>query len=76
MSTPVISEQSLREAGWRERTSQGFSALVGPIWSRREEDAWVLGVLTGDQHANVMGIVHGGLIATLMDQAVLKKVRG
>lgn len=70
MSSAVVTEQTLREGGWRERTNQGFSALVGPIWSRREKDAWMLGVLTGDQHANVMGIVHGGLIATLMDQVL------
>lgn len=70
MTQIVITEQALRDDGWRERTSQGFSALIGPIWSRREESVWAYGVLTGDQHANPMGLVHGGLIATLMDQTV------
>lgn len=35
MMETAITGQALRDAGWRERTSQGFSALVGPIWSRR-----------------------------------------
>lgn len=70
MSGMAITEQTLRDAGWRERASQGFSELVGPIWSRHDEDGWSLGVVAGQQHTNIMGIVHGGLIATLMDQAV------
>jgi len=70
MSEISITEQALRDAGWRERVNQGFSALVGPIWSRHDEGAWTLGILVGDHHANVMGLAHGGLIATLMDQVV------
>jgi len=70
MSGSVITEQALRDAGWRERASQGFSELVGPIWSRRDDDGWSLGAVAGEQHTNIMGIVHGGFIATLMDQAV------
>lgn len=70
MSESIITEQTLREAGWRDRAGQGFSELVGPIWTRREGNVWTLGVLAGTQHTNIMGIVHGGLIATLLDQVV------
>jgi len=61
---------ALRAAGWAEREGMGFSAHVGPIWSRQEGDAWAYGLLTGPQHANRAGLVHGGLIATLMDQGL------
>lgn len=61
---------ALRAAGWSEREGMGFSAHVGPIWSRQEGEAWAYGLLTGPQHANRAGLVHGGLIATLMDQGL------
>jgi uncharacterized protein (TIGR00369 family) len=67
--TPTTVAQ-LQEQGWGERAGHGFSGLVGPIWTRREGDEWAYGLLTGEQHANRAGLVHGGLIATLMDQAV------
>lgn len=66
----TMTAQALRDAGWSERAGQGFSALVGPIWSRREDDSWAYGLLTGEAHSNRAGLVHGGLIATLMDQAL------
>lgn len=65
-----LTHDMLREAGWGERRGMGFSALVGPLWSRREGDGWAYGLLTGEQHANQAGLVHGGLLATLMDQAL------
>lgn len=70
MADTRITAEQLRELGWSERVGQGFSAHVGPLWTRREGDGWAYGLLTGEQHANRAGLVHGGLIATLMDQAV------
>jgi len=70
MADTQITTEQLREQGWSERAGQGFSGLVGPLWTRREGEDWAYGLLTGEQHANRAGLVHGGLIATLMDQAV------
>ncbi|MDQ8033688.1 phenylacetic acid degradation protein [Bordetella genomosp. 1] len=70
MTRATITAQALRDAGWTERAGQGFSAHVGPIWTRREDGHWAYGLLTGPQHANIAGLVHGGLIATLMDQGL------
>ncbi|MGF6905399.1 uncharacterized protein (TIGR00369 family) [Paraburkholderia sp. GAS348] len=65
--TPV----ELVNAGWRLHTRKGFTGLVGPLWSRRDQDGGVtLGVITGDDHLNPGGFVHGGLLATLLDHVV------
>lgn len=70
MADTQITVAQLREHGWSERAGHGFSGLVGPLWTRREGDDWAYGLLTGEQHANRAELVHGGLIATLMDQAI------
>ena len=57
-------------AGWRQHALKGFVQLVGPLWSRRDEDEWKYGFLTEAKHANPAGVVHGGLLATLMDHAL------
>ncbi len=56
--------------GWKARTLEGFFGLVGPLWTRREEGAWAYGFLAEPKHANAAGIVHGGMLATLMDHAL------
>jgi uncharacterized protein (TIGR00369 family) len=60
----------LAAEGWSSRDSAGFSGLVGPIWARREEAGWAYGFVAGPQHLNAKGIVHGGMLLTLMDNAL------
>lgn len=62
--------QSPSADGWRERSLPGFAGLVGPLWTRQEEDAWAYGILTTAEHTNPAGMIHGGLLATLMDHAL------
>lgn len=61
-------------AGWVQRPAGGFTDLVGPLWSRREGSpeapSWAYGFLAGPQHTNVHGIVHGGMLVTLIDNAL------
>lgn len=57
-------------AGWRRRTLDGFVQLVGPLWCRCDEGEWKYGFLTDARHANPARVVHGGLLATLMDHAL------
>lgn len=61
---------ALAEAGWKPRTLQGFSGLVGPIWARKEDAAWAYGLLATKAHLNPVGVVHGGLLTTLIDHAM------
>lgn len=55
--------------GWTQRPLEGFFSVVGPLWTRREGDAWAYGLLADDRHNNRAGLVHGGMLMTLIDQA-------
>ena len=41
-----------------------------PLYSRRTEDAVVLGFTAGEAHVNGRGFVHGGLLSALADNAM------
>lgn len=56
--------------GWKPRTLPGFAGLVGPLWTRKEEDGWAYGLLAEDRHANPAGILHGGMLCTLLDHGL------
>lgn len=64
--------EALAAAGWRARELPGFAGLVGPLWTRKEEKdaSWAYGILAGPAHLNPAGLVHGGLLTTLMDHAL------
>jgi uncharacterized protein (TIGR00369 family) len=57
-------------SGWKTWAAQGFTELVGPLWAKREGDAWVYGLLAEPKHANIRGVVHGGALVTLADNAL------
>lgn len=56
--------------GWKVRTLSGFIQTAGPLWTRREGDAWAYGLLAGTQHLNPVGVVHGGTLLTLLDHTI------
>ena len=56
--------------GWAQRPPNGFSGHIGPFWTRAEGDGWALGIVAGPQHANIHGMVHGGLLMTLLDNTL------
>jgi len=56
--------------GWSPRPPMGFSGFTGPMWSRPEGDGWAYGVLADERHANGHGIVHGGMLVTLLDNTL------
>lgn len=49
---------------------QGFSGLVGPIYSRREGNELSLGLRIEARHCNSRGTCHGGMLATIADMAL------
>lgn len=58
-------------AGWKNHTTgKGFTALVGPVWSRREGESWVYGFQAEERHANFRGVVHGGMLMSFADHAL------
>ena len=56
--------------GWKERQLAGFFQLVGPLWTRKEGDSWGYAFLAQEKHANPAGMVHGGMLTTLLDHAL------
>lgn len=69
MTHPEINTQ-LEQAGWHPHRPRGFTGLVGPLWSRTCQDLLSFGLVTEERHLNPAGIVHGGLLTTLLDQVV------
>ncbi len=57
-------------AGWTQQGIGGFSALVGPFWTRHTETGREVGFLVEDRHLNGNGIVHGGMLMTFIDQSI------
>lgn len=60
----------LKEQNWKCRRLGGFMGQAGPLWTRREGEAWVYGLLVEDQHLNPAGVVHGGALCTLIDHVL------
>ena len=56
--------------GWKQRTLPGFIGAAGPLWTKRELAGWAYGVLAEERHLNPAGIVHGGMLCTLLDHAL------
>lgn len=71
MSNAIDIPTRLREGGWKPLNAAGrFMALAGPLWAARDGDGWAYGVVSTDEHLNPAGLVHGGLLATLIDHAL------
>ena len=57
--------------GFRKLTeASGFAAANGPWFEKIENGRAVRGFLSGPQHANALGIVHGGMLAAFLDSAM------
>jgi len=56
--------------GWNAIQTAGFFSTIGSLWSRQTQDRWEYGLVIEPQHENPLGITHGGMLMTLMDQAM------
>jgi acyl-coenzyme A thioesterase PaaI-like protein len=57
-------------AGWTAPERSRFAALVGPLWWRQEGETFACGFLAEEKHANLRGVVHGGMLMTFADHAL------
>lgn len=58
------------DADWQVIADGTFLSALGPV-VRRERDGMIeFGLQTDERHQNLSGIVHGGVIMTLMDRAI------
>jgi acyl-coenzyme A thioesterase PaaI-like protein len=64
LSTPAFDPAA---EGWRPLPPRGFPVLVGPFWAKPEGQHWRYGFLAEPRHANVGGVVHGGMLMTFVD---------
>lgn len=56
--------------GWKQLRTEGFMSTVGPLWSRQDGQSWEHGMHVEPQHQNPLGIAHGGMLVTFIDQAI------
>jgi acyl-coenzyme A thioesterase PaaI-like protein len=56
--------------GWHALPGAALPCGPGVPWSKRIGDEWRYGLLTGDTHANVNGVVHGGVRMAFADQGL------
>ena len=53
--------------GWKALPERGFPAILGSFLSKKFEDGYRFGFVAEPRHANVGGVVHGGMLMTFMD---------
>jgi len=56
--------------GWKTRALPGFFGTVGPMWTKKEAGVWAYAFLADERHLNPAGIVHGGMLCTLLDHGL------
>ena len=56
--------------GWKLLRTEGFFSTIGALWSRPLDQSWEYGLHVEAHHENPLGIAHGGMLVTLMDQAI------
>ena len=56
--------------GWKAMRADGFGALVGPIFARREGEGWAYAFQSDARHENRQGAIHGGMLMTFADHAI------
>ena len=57
--------------GFRElKEAIGFAAVNGPWFEKVENGRVIRGFRPGPEHANGLGIVHGGMLAAFLDSAM------
>lgn len=54
-------------AGWQVLPERGFPVHVGTFYVKQSDDGWRYGFVAEPRHANVGGVVHGGMLMTFVD---------
>lgn len=57
-------------AGWHPFTDPGFVDLVGPIFVREGDGPAAYAFRAEPKHANLIGVVQGGMLMTFADRAL------
>lgn len=66
-----LKDETQAPEGWSRFEDEGFIDLVGPLYERRAEGhPRAFGFHAQQKHANLIGLVHGGMLMTLADRAL------
>ncbi len=65
---PITEAESADGAGWSPIHDTGFIAQVGPVYRREDDGAYAF--RAADKHANLIGVVHGGMLMSFADRAL------
>jgi len=66
-----LTQAGIATDGWRTVAVPGFIDLIGPLLrSTRADEKDLYALQTNDTHANPIGMIHGGVIAALLDQVM------
>ena len=65
-----MSETEVPEGFERHFRRSGLTAPWEPLYSRKLDDRIQMGLILAEPHCNSRGLVHGGLIAALADNAM------
>ena len=65
-----MSETEVPDGFERHFRRSGLTDPWEPLYSRKRNDRVQMGLILADQHCNSRGLVHGGLIAALADNAM------
>lgn len=58
------------ESGWVPHSDGTFVASLGKIYERQHDGRIEIALQTDERHVNLSGIVHGGVVMTLIDRAI------
>ena len=56
--------------GWRALPGAAMPGGLGVPWAKKDDKGWMYGLLTGPEHANPNGGVHGGVLMTFADHGM------
>lgn len=56
--------------GWIPLADEGFLSHVGPVFAREDVEDHRCAFLAGARHANLLGVVQGGMMMTAGDRAL------
>lgn len=66
-----MSDADTTPAPWRALKLDGFIGLIGPLLrSTRPHERAVFALQTRDAHGNAIGLIHGGVLSSLLDQVI------
>lgn len=58
------------QEGWTRREMKGIPAGMEALWTRKADGGWRYAIALDERHANVQGMVHGGVLMSFMDHGM------